>query len=290
MYATLILVFVLIFSSAIPGLAVPIESVPEPGIQAGDSAAAVAAPGPPLLKIPDSTVTMFVREGTDSRWEIFFIDARYGYDLVDFESYKAWCVRKHEPMCKNTMHKVRLYNCYDPDLPPQFRGTQWNQINYIINHKKGSKKDIQQAIWHFTNGRQPATTSVQATQLIEEANLKGKDYKPGEGELVAILIVPEKCKQAMFLESKIPEAVPFEVQQALFVPPVIPVAAAAVPAWAPLISLAPLPFIPLIPGGSPPGPGPGPVPEPSSLLLLASGMACILISRTIRRHIKIPCR
>ena len=100
---------------------------------------------------------MFIRWGTDSRFELFFLDVRYGYDLVDFESYKAWCLAKHKPIRRNAIHKVRLYNCYDPNLPPEFKAMEWNQINYIINHKSGSKKDIQQAIWHFADGEHPKT-------------------------------------------------------------------------------------------------------------------------------------
>ncbi len=126
---------------------------------------------------------MFIRQGPNSRFELFFIDVRYGYDLVDFEFYKSWCLQKDKPIRRNAIHKIRLYNCYDPNLPPEFRGMEWNQINYIVNHKKGSKEAIQQAIWHFTYSGKPQKLSAEAAQLVEEANLKGKDYIPAEGEL-----------------------------------------------------------------------------------------------------------
>ena len=47
---------------------------------------------PPSAKIPDSPVQMFIRRGPNGRFELFFIDVKYGYDLADFQFYKAWCL------------------------------------------------------------------------------------------------------------------------------------------------------------------------------------------------------
>ena len=288
----LILIFILLLPS--PGFGVPIESVPEPDMHAGDSVTAATAPSPPSPKIPDSQVEMFIRDGTDTRFELFFLDVRYGYDLVDFEIYKAWCLAENRPIRRNAIHKVRLYNCYAPYLPAEFNGMGWNRINYVINHKKGSKEDIQQAIWHFAGSEKQTTFSVEAAQLIEEANLKGKDYKPAEGEFLAVICKPDDKKQPVFIEYKIPEAININFAPDAIVPAAAPAAAIySFPAWFPLLAV--IPVIPFIPTGpdSPPGPPPSPpsppsVPEPSSLLLLASGMAGILISRTAGKGIKKP--
>ncbi|MFZ0932514.1 MAG: PEP-CTERM sorting domain-containing protein [Syntrophobacteraceae bacterium] len=294
MRAALILVLILIFSSPGQGFGVPIESVPEPDIHGSYQIASSIAPTPPLAKIPDSPVEMFIRQGSDSRFELFFIDVRYGYDLVDFEFYKAWCLAKGKPLRRNAIHKVRLYNCYDPYIPPEFSGMGWSRINYVVNHKKGSKEDIQQAIWHFTTGEKP-TPSVEATQLIKEANLKGKDYIPAEGELIAIICQLDGRKQPVFIEYKIPESIPLDVSAASFDSPMTVAAAGSFfPAWLPFLPLIPvIPFIPTGPNQPPDSPPPSPpttVPEPSSLLLLASGMAGILISRTAGKRIKKPYR
>ncbi len=293
MRAALILVLIFTLLSPSPGFGVPIESVPEPDIHAGDPITEGVPPSPPSAKIPDSTVEMFIRWGTDSRFELFFLDVRYGYDLVDFESYKAWCLAKHKPIRRNAIHKVRLYNCYDPNLPPEFKAMEWNQINYIINHKSGSKKDIQQAIWHFADGEHQKTLSVEAAQLVEEANLKGKDYIPAEGELVAIICQNEGKKQPVFLEFIIPAAVVIPAAPVFAAPPAVAGATGFfLPPW-----LALIPLIPIIPFIIPSGPSPPPitppsppVPEPSSLLLLAGGMAGILICRKVAKRIKKPCR
>jgi hypothetical protein len=289
-----ILVLILIFASSSPGFAVPIESVPESDIHGSAVILSSTAPTPPTAKIPDSPVHMFIRPGLNSRFELFFIDVRYGYDLVDFEFYKAWCLVKSKPIRRNAIHKIRLYNCYDPNLPPELRSMEWNQINYVVNHKKGSKEAIQQAIWHFAGSEKQTTFSVEAAQLIEEANLKGKDYKPAEGEFLAVICKPDDKKQPVFIEYKIPEAININFAPDAIVPAAAPAAAIySFPAWFPLLAV--IPVIPFIPTGpdSPPGPPPSPpsppsVPEPSSLLLLASGISGILISRKVRKRMKKP--
>ncbi len=283
LFSRLVLVLVMIFSSSATGLAVPIDSIGEPEVHGTEPIAVPPNLNPPVVKIPDSQVHMFIREGQSSRFELFFIDLRYGWDLVDFEFYKAWCLSKNKPLRRNALHRVRLYNYYSPSLPPELRGTRWNQINYIINHKNGPKQAVQDAIWHFTNGEKPEKLSREAAQLIEEANLKGKDYIPREDDLVAVVCVPEKGEQPVFMEYKIPQAVTFDVAPAAFTPPAVMEGGASFPY---LIALAPLGALGLVvssnghntPKPPPPHP-PHDIPEPSSLVLLAMGIGAILIAR-----------
>jgi hypothetical protein len=281
---TCILILVLLLPSS--GWAVPIESLPGQDIRAGDLVAGVAAPVVPSAKIPDSTIEMFIRNGSSSRFEVFFLDVRYGYDLVDFEFYKAWCLEEGKPILRNAMHKIRFYNCYDPGLPSKFASMKWNQINYIINHKKVSRTVNQEAIWYFAGSRKKPL-SPEAAQLVEDANLNGKEYKPAEGELLAVICDTGEKKQPVFIEYPVPKASPIAVSA----PGATSPALRSFPFWLALIPL--LAIIPFIGTGpdSPPGPHPPPpppppttVPEPSTLLLLACGVAGALASRKIRKR------
>jgi hypothetical protein len=277
-YRTLIFTLILAILTSGSALAVPIESPPEQDIHGGDVApAAGAVKEIPPPKIPDATVEMFIREGVDSRFELFFLNVKYDYDVVDFEFYKAWCLEEGKPIRRNAIHKVRLYNCYDPDLPAKFKSMEWNQINYIVNHKNESKKVNQEAIWHFA-GSNKHPLSAEAAKLVEDANLNGKEYKPGEGDIIAIICQPEEKKQPVFIEYKLPKA-PVEVASA------VTELAAASPfahGW----------FFPLIPffpihhhNPPPPPPPPHPTPEPCTLLLLAFGLSGVLGYRKIRKYI-----
>jgi hypothetical protein len=115
-------------------------------------------------------------------------------------------------------------------------------------------------------------------------------YNPAEGELIAVICQPDAKKQPVFIEYKIPEATPIDEAAASFVPPeAVAAAGSSFHGWLALLPLTSvIPFIPTGPNPppDPPPPSSTPVPEPSSLFLLVSGMAGILISRTVGKRIK----
>jgi hypothetical protein len=267
MYKALIFAIMLVLGASNWGFAVPIESSPEQGSHGGDLAAGNGVQGVAAPKIPDSTVEMFVRDGQNSRFEIYFLNTGNRYDLVDYEFYKAWCLEQGKPIVRNVIHKIRLYNCYDTGLTAKFAGMEWNQINYVINHKHASPKDNQEAVWYFAGSRKKPL-SEEAAKIVEEANVNGKDYKPAEGELIAVICDPHENKQALFLEYKLPAA-----PVALLPVAALPVGGSGVPPIVP----------PVVPPDIPPKGGG--VPEPSSLLLLGCGMAGIFAYQKIRKKL-----
>jgi hypothetical protein len=304
---------------AVPITALPQEQATAPGFYSARSETAKVTP---RANIPEGPVHMFIRHGERSRFELFFLDVQYDYDVVDFEFYNAWCLEKDKKIGTNAVHQVKLYNVYDEDLPPEFKTMPWNQINYIINHKEESKTVTQDAIWYLSDKhRKPV--SPEAMRLIEKAERQGKDFQPGEGELLAIICRAEG-KQPVFIEFRLPVA---EVVAAFPVsyepPPTMPEVTGLSP-WLPLGLLPMIPpfFLtggsseppldtlppdsipdtipetipetipPIIPGVFPTpyiGPTPGPIPEPASVILMGSGLAGIYVSRKIlKRRAKEP--
>lgn len=290
-YMTVLFVILTIFLVRVsPISAVPITALPEEQATPGFyPASPETAKVTPRANIPEGPVHMFIRRGEQSRFELFFLDAKYDHDVNDFEFYKAWCLEKDKKIGTNALHQVRLYNVYDPDLPPKFKTMPWNQINYIINHKEGSKTVIQDAIWYLADN-QKRPISPEAIQLIEKAALKGRDFQPGEGELLAIICSAEG-KQAVFIEFPIPEEEVIETFPVSYAPPPPMPELSSLPLWLPLAAVPLItPFV--IPDGSsdtppsvppslasndipdtPPTPPVNPIPEPSSMLLIGSGLA-----------------
>ncbi|HYA40195.1 MAG TPA: hypothetical protein VEF34_02745 [Syntrophobacteraceae bacterium] len=209
MRTVLVFSFLFVFWSSCACLATPMESVPEPN-SGGPPVAVDVVQVTPTLKLPDTPVHMFIREGTESRFEGYFIDARYGWDVEDYEFYKIWCLEKGRPLPKNTIYKVRLYDYTSPDLPPRLKDMDFNRINYILNHKpqSASKKTIQEAVWYFTGAKNIGQLSPEAVQLIEEAKQNGKDYIPHDGDLVTVVCMPvNEEKQATIIELAVPALV-----------------------------------------------------------------------------------
>jgi hypothetical protein len=284
---------------AVPITAVPEEQATAPGLY---SALPETAKVTPRANIPEEPVHMFIRYGERSRFELFFLDVQYDYDVVDFEFYDAWCLERNKKIATNAVHQVKLYNVYDEDLPPEFRAMPWNQINYIINHKEESKAVTQDAIWYLTDQhRKPV--SPEAMKLIEKAERNGRDFQPGEGQLLAI-ICRAAGKQPVFIEFRLPAAVVVEAFPVSYAPPPMAPEVAGLPNWLPL---ALLPMVPpffltggsseppleplppdIIPGTTPDieppppiNPPPQPIPEPASVIMIGSGLAGIYVSRKI---------
>lgn len=258
------------------------------------------------VKLPSGPVHMFIRRGEQSRFELFFLDVKYDYDVSDFEFYNAWCLEKDKKIATSALHRVRLYHVDEADLPPKFKATPWDQINYLINHKEGSKTVVQEAIWYLADNRHKPG-SPEAVQLIEKAAANGRNFQPGEGQLVAIICLAEG-KQAVFIELPIPATTVAEAFPVPYPPPPPMPVLSSLPSWLPLTAVPVIiPF--MIPEGSSdsapsfpssytvtptlasnemrdrPSESPvNPIPEPSSVLLIATGVVGLCAWGKVRRR------
>ena len=116
-----------------------------------------------------------------------------GY-VVTNGMYPGWCVDYEAVIQINQLYKPILYLSTAP-LPPHLQDTNWNKINYILNHKQGSGKDIQGAIWHFIGGPVPPDDpdgyfppSATTANIVADTEANGCDFMPGIGDIVAVIL------------------------------------------------------------------------------------------------------
>jgi hypothetical protein len=146
---------------------------------------------PPEVRLPPNFVTMLAKYGTNSWFDMTFSDIPAGFDITN-GTYLGWCAQENVEMVKNINHTVRLYSSYDPYIPPNFQSENWSKINYILNHKRGNRDEIQQVIWYYLNFEgYPSDDNSQL--MITDANQNGSGFIPHSGEVIAILVngVPE---------------------------------------------------------------------------------------------------
>jgi hypothetical protein len=162
----------------------------------------VATPAPPIIRLPTNLVTMKAVYGTTSYFDITLTDIPLGYDIIN-GTYHGWCLQKTINMTQHVNHTILLYSCYDPSLPIDFQNSNWDKINYLLNHKQGTPKSIQQAIWYYTNN-ESCTGDPDAYAMVTNAEQHGTGFTPTIGEILAVPIEGVPTIQLTFLETTIP--------------------------------------------------------------------------------------
>jgi hypothetical protein len=138
-----------------------------------------AAPWPQL---PTTTVHMTAVYGTSSYFIITLSGVPAGYDVSN-KAYPGWCIQRQVSMIRGVSHDVKLYSSLAP--PSTQSGKNWVAINYILNHKQGTRMDIQNAIWYFTNGITPS--SLAALAMVAEAQAN-PNYDPSTAPILAVIL------------------------------------------------------------------------------------------------------
>ncbi len=93
-----------------------------------------------------------------------------GYDVAN-GTYLGWCAEDN--FQDDFDGVVTLYDSTG-SLPAGLAGP-WDKINYLLNHKNGSKEEIQAAIWLLTGGNSytfPVTPAV--TAMFDDADAKAQ--------------------------------------------------------------------------------------------------------------------
>ncbi len=132
-----------------------------------------------------------------------------GYSVTN-GNYLAWCIDYFAPLPIETFLNAVLRDSTAP-LPSHLQSTNWDMVNYILNHKQGGAFDVQGAIWHFIGGPVPINDpaffppSVATLLMIQDAIEHGDGYLPtGPGTVVAVVLDAGPAIQLLILEGHAP--------------------------------------------------------------------------------------
>lgn len=160
------------------------------------------APAGPYINLPPNQVTVKIEVKTSGTCYYYVVlsNVPEGYHVSNGR-YLGWCVDKDHLISSRKTYTATLYSSYAPDNPKS--STEWDKINYILNHKQGSWGDIQAAIWHFVEeGYWPSSSLAQA--MIHEANANGEGFAPAPGEKMAVVVWVNSKTQTLIIEVIVP--------------------------------------------------------------------------------------
>jgi hypothetical protein len=170
-----------------------------------------AAASEPPVRLPTQLVTMRAVHDETSYFKLTLSNIPAGFDVIN-GTYPGWCVQRDTLMTLKVNHTVVLYSSYDPAMPMYYQNPNWDKVNYLINHKNGSKESIQNAIWYFICNYSYPSNDTQAQAMIAAANAADNvsSFIPQAGESIAILIDlmnGEYSIQRTFFELPLPSLV-----------------------------------------------------------------------------------
>jgi len=128
-----------------------------------------------------------------------------GYDITN-GTYVGWCTEDN--FQDDFDGTVTLYDSTDPALPAIIAGP-WDKVNYLLNHKNGTKEEVQAAIWLLTGGNSytfPVTAAAQAMYNAAVAN--GAGFVPAPGQIVAVIVFTDGFGPTGYQETMIEVTVP----------------------------------------------------------------------------------
>lgn len=145
------------------------------------------AAGPALDLPPGPVQAVHAHPGADSFFDITLSGVGPGHDVADGVAYTGWCA---EDNGRPNTSPVTLWNSDDPALPGNLAGFPWDRVNYLLNHKQGTWRDVQAALWLLTLGVSnalPVTPPAQA--MLADAHANGAGFVPAPGQVVVAVLV-----------------------------------------------------------------------------------------------------
>ena len=160
-----------------------------------------------MLNLPPGQVTTQVTFSTSlslpSYITVQFPGLASGFDVTSVQTYLAWCANflgslpvnpTGNPDIFSSIQLYKLYNTYG-SLPANAMSPNWDNVNYLLNHKgSASVAAVQEAIWFLLNGQYhanpfiPSVPPPGADALVADALANGNGFIPAAGQKVAVLL------------------------------------------------------------------------------------------------------
>lgn len=152
----------------------------------------------PEMQLPSGELLAYLSYGTGSTYRTTFYNCPAGYDIAPNTPYAGWCVDLAHVINPNQMYTMSVYSTLDPELPDRLVDDDWDKVNYILNHKQGSRSAVQSAIWYFVGGGAYPQLD-DAVDMVEAALLNGEGFAPKPDEVLAVaLYTPEPLQETIF--------------------------------------------------------------------------------------------
>ena len=141
------------------------------------------------LNLPTTPVMIEVFNGTTDYFNTQLSNITTGYDVAN-GTYPGWCVDTRTEMPRSpATHEVSLYSSVN--APGNLSSERWDMVNYVLNHKRGNKTDIQQALWYFVHFDANYTVTTPTAQtIVNDALANGTGFVPAYGQTIAIICYP----------------------------------------------------------------------------------------------------
>jgi hypothetical protein len=161
--------------------------------------------------LPSQVTATLWHPGPVSYWDVD-ITSGGNADLPNANDYIGWCSDSKAGQGSGS----EVFNVYSSleTLPAAIPYSNWNKLNYVLNHKGvANGATIQAVIWYYgINGEiewgddEPigVVDPVVRQQLIDDADDFGGAYVPGPGDVYAVILWVPETAQPVFIAMPIP--------------------------------------------------------------------------------------
>lgn len=155
----------------------------------------------PYINLPSAPINVRVEyPSSQCYYYVHLSNVPAGYHVSDGR-YLGWCVDEYHYVYNGKTYTATLYSSYDANNPHP--DEDWDKVNYILNHKQGTWRDVQEAIWRFVDGgNMPSSDAGKA--MVADADANGEGFVPAPGQVMAVVVWINSNTQVPIIEVAVP--------------------------------------------------------------------------------------